>query len=96
VKVGMLGNDISGILEIMYPDTQFSVIQAVDNNRIRVNNRTYTFSGEKIIYLMDNFGSVKSIQPSELKTNTLYNQAAVYTDVSYAIGGKAELIIVRN
>ena len=96
IKVSLQGNSISNIMEIKYPDTQASMIQAVDNDRIRANSITYRFAGSKIIYLVDSSGSVKAIETSQLRTDTLYGQVAIYTDIAAASGGKAEMVVVRS
>ncbi len=96
VKVILSGNSISNILEIKYPDTQSTMIQAVDSGRIRANSRTYDFAASKMIYLVDSSGSVKPIETSQLRTDTLYGQVAIYTDIDAASGGQAELVVVRS
>ena len=95
VKVILKGNAINNIIEIKYPDTQAAVLQAIDADRIRVNSLTYKFSDSKMIYLTDG-GSVKTIETSQLKTNQLYGQIAIYTDVPAASGGKVEMVIIRS
>jgi len=96
VRLNMSGNTISNITEVRYPDTQAYMIQAVDKDRIRLNSRTYTFTGDKLIYLLDSTGSVKTIETSQLRTDAMYDLVSVYTDVAYTSGGKAEIIIVRS
>lgn len=96
VKVTLNGSSISNILEIKYPDTQASMIQAVDKDRIRANSRTYNFADNNLIYLIDSTGSAKTIENSQLRTDTVYGSVSVYTDISSASGGKAELVIVRS
>lgn len=96
VKVSMNGNIVNNILEIKYPDTQSSMIQAVDKDRIRANSRSYTFADDKLIYLLDQAGKIKTIETSQLRTDELYDQVAIYTDIAFASGGEAELIVVRS
>lgn len=96
VKVILQGGSINNILEIKYPDTQALMIQAVDTDRIRANSITYNFANNKIIYLVDSAGSVKPIETSQLRTDTLYGQVAIYTDIASASGGKAELVVIRS
>ena len=96
VKVIFSGGSISNIIEIKYPDTQATMIQAVDQDRIRANSRTYQFADGKLIYLVDSSGSLKTIETSQLRTDTVYGQVAIYTDVSSASGGKAELVVIRS
>ncbi len=96
VKVTMNGNTINNILEIKYPDTQASMIQAVDKDRIRANSRTYSFADNSLIYLVDSTGNVKTIENSQLRTDTVYGSVSIYTDVASASGGKVELVIVRS
>ena len=96
IKVNLQNNSINNILEIKYPDTQASMIQAVDTDRIRANSITYKFTDNKIIYLVDSTGSVKPIETSQLRTDTLYGQVAIYTDIASSSGGKAELVVIRS
>ena len=96
VKVTLNGSSISNILEIKYPDTQASMIQAVDKDRIRVNSRTYNFADNSLVYIIDSTGSAKTIETSQLRTDTSYGSVSIYTDVPSASGGKAELVIVRG
>lgn len=96
VRLNMNGNAISNIIEIRYPDTQAYMIQAADKDRIRLNSRTYTFSDDKLIYLLDSAGNVKPIETSQLRTDAVYDLVSVYTDVAYTSGGKAEIVVVRS
>jgi hypothetical protein len=96
LKVAINGNSISNILEVKFPDTQSSMIQAVDKDRIRANSRTYSFADNSLIYLVDSTGSAKTIENSQLRTDTVYGDVSIYTDVPSASGGKAELVIIRS
>lgn len=96
VKVNLQGNAVNNIMQAIFPDTQSTVIQAVDSGRMRVNSRTYEFADNKLIYLLDGAGNVKTIETSQLRTDALYTQIEVYTDIDYISGGKAELIVVKS
>jgi hypothetical protein len=96
LKVTLQNGAISNILEIKYPDTQASMIQAVDKDRIRVNSRTYNFTDDYLIYLYGSDGTLKTIETSQLRTDTLYGSVNIYTDISATSGGKAEMVIVRS
>lgn len=96
VRVTLLNNSIDNIVEVRYPDTQSTTIRAVDKDRIRISNRTYTFADNKYIYMIDSTGGLKSIDTTQLRTDALYDQVSVYTDVSYSVGGKAQIVVVRS
>ncbi|HEX2946157.1 MAG TPA: S-layer homology domain-containing protein [Clostridia bacterium] len=96
VRLSMSGNAIGNILEVRYPDSQAYMLEAVDKDRIRLNSRTYTFTDDKLIYLLDSAGSVKTIETSQLRTDAAYDLVSVYTDVSYTSGGKAEIVIIKS
>jgi hypothetical protein len=95
LKLTMSGNAINSITEIKYPDTQSTMIQAVDADRIRANSRTYSFSDDCLIYLIDSTGSIQTIDESLLSTDKRYNNVSIYTDIDGASGGETELVIVR-
>lgn len=96
VSVTMRNGAIYGINGTKDPDVQTNAIEAIDKNRIRVNGRTYTFADDKAIYLIDSTGGLKSVDATQLSTEVSYSQVSVYTDVPYASGGKAEVIVVRS
>ena len=96
VRVSISGNSVNNLLEVRNPDTQSNMIQAVDKDRIRVNSRTYTFTDDKLIYLADPDGNVRVIDASQLRTDAMYANVSVFTDIDYASGGKAEMIIVKT
>jgi hypothetical protein len=96
VKVTLNGNSISNIIEIKYPDTQATMIQAVDKDRIRLNSRTYSYADNSLIYLVDSNGSIQKLETSQLRTDTVYGSVSVYTDIAAASGGKAEMVVIRS
>ena len=96
VKVTLNGNSISNIIEIKYPDTQATMIQAVDKDRIRLNSRTYSYADNSLIYLVDSNGSIQKLETSQLRTDTVYGGVSVYTDIAAASGGKAEMVVIRS
>ena len=83
-------------IDIKYADTIASLIQAVNADRIRVNNITYRFADNKNIYMVDSEGNYNAIEISQLKVNHLYGQVEIYTNVSSTSGGVVEMIVVKN
>ncbi len=96
VRVSISGNSVNNLLEVRNPDTQSNMIQAVDKDRIRVNSRTYTFTDDKLIYLAGPDGNVRAIDASQLRTDGMYANVSIFTDIDYASGGKAEMVIVKT
>jgi len=96
VKVTLSGNTISSIIEAVTADTYSTVVQAADENRIRVNSKTYRFSDKTSIYNMEYPGNPVKINVSQLWNEAITGTVYIYTDISYNLGGKAELIIIKR
>jgi hypothetical protein len=95
VMVNMSGNSISEIIAEAVPDTKATTIQALDKDRIRVNQRTYSFSDKISIYKI-----TESEKLEVVKLSQLWNEASgtiyLYTDTDYQLGGKVELIVIED
>lgn len=96
VKIRMSGNTVSEVIEIVEPDTSATVIQAVDKERIRVNSRTYEFSDNCTVYLMKSPAAPEKIDISDLWTKAVSGNFCIYTDTSFANGGKVEMIVIKG
>ncbi len=96
VRVRLSGNTVSEVIEILEPDTSATVVQAVDKERIRVNSRTYEFSDNCTVYLLESPAIPEKIDISDLWTETVSGDFRIYTDTFFANGGKAELIVIKG
>ena len=95
VMVTMSGNSISEIISETVPETEATTIQALDQDRIRVNQRTYTFSDKISIYKITKSEKLEVVKLSQLWTKasgTIY----LYTDTDYQLGGKVELVVIED
>lgn len=95
VMVTMTGNSISEIIFETVPDTEATTIQALNQDRIRVNQRTYMFSDKISIYKIEDSGELEVIKLAQLwneASGTIY----LYTDTDIQLGGKVELIVIED
>ncbi len=95
VMVSMSGNSITDIIAETVPDTKATTIQALNQDRIRVNQRTYTLSEDINIYKIDESGDFKVVKLTQLwnkASGTIY----LYTDTGFQLGGEVELIVIEE
>jgi hypothetical protein len=92
----IVNGSLNSIVEYMNPDTDKSSVQAVDANRIKVNDTIYRFKDNFTIYLINAAGSVSVIGYDDIKTDQIYSNVAVYLDKTLGYGGKAEVIVLKE
>jgi hypothetical protein len=96
VKVILSDSTIREIVEVIEPDISSKVIQSVDMQRLRANNRTYEIADSCKVYLMKGSGTLKKINISDMLEKYKYGEFYVYTDLPFVYGGKAELIVIKG
>ena len=96
LRLKIVNGSLNSITEYMIADTNKSLVQAVDSNRIKVNDTIYRFKENLNIYLLGADGSVSVIGYDDIKTNQIYSNVAVYVDKSFTYGGRVEVIVLKG
>lgn len=96
VKVILQNGSISSFREFVSPEEKSNRIQALDKNRIRINNLTYDFGSNTMVCIKDSMGNVKIGSLDDLRINSLYNGVYVYLDKQLEYGGKVVVIMVQE
>ena len=82
--------------EVMAPEVQGTLVQAVDAERIRIDNNVYRFKENISVYLINDAGEIKSTGVYDIEAGKLYGKVSVYLDKPYAGSGRAEAIVIRE
>jgi len=93
-KLRMSGNTILTVEGIKDPHVTESKIQAADSSRVRINNTTYKYHRDLVVYEVSSDGTYKRVGTNKItKENT--RLVSLYLDKPLSYGGKVVMVVIR-
>ena len=100
VKIGSVVNmkldekgAIASFNEVKVPDNLGWIVQAIDDNRIKINDWVFTFNSDITLYFMNADGSISRGTKADVILNYTYNSIKMYCNRPLSNGGKVQAIV---
>jgi hypothetical protein len=103
VKIGSVVNmklnekgEIDSFNEVKVPDNTGWVVQAVDDNRIMINDWVFSLNSDITFYFMNADGSISRGSKTDVILNYTYNSIKMYCNRPLSNGGKIQAIVFNK
>ncbi|HHV58895.1 MAG TPA: S-layer homology domain-containing protein [Clostridiaceae bacterium] len=94
VKVEVINNNITKIVEWLPAAAQSTTIQAVDKKRVKIDDVIYPFTDGAVIYFKDSGARITVQGIKDIDTTKTYGKVSVYLDKPLDQKGKVQALVI--
>lgn len=96
VSVSVQNGQVTNFGGIVTNEPAATNIQAIDTNKIKLNNIVYKFRNGIAVYYKDSTGNITTKNTTDIDITKTYSNISIYLDKPLSYGGKVKMIVISE